>query len=87
MRLKVDLKSPFWRSVSSECSQNFDAVADLDSPLETNIIDVTYVDDEAAMLTARTPKLLDAGIAAMIKSYVDAFRRYGLQINWRPGKI
>ena len=47
---------------------------------------MTYVDDEAAMLTARTPKLLDAGIAAMIKSYVDAFRRYWLQTNWRPGK-
>ena len=81
LRLKVDLNSPVWRAVADAQSYAFDAVVDLYSPAEANVIDVTYVDDEAAMLTARTPKLLDTGIQAMIKAYVDAFQKYGLQIN------
>ena len=73
LRLKVYLASPFWKAVQTSSSQNFDDIVDLYSPSVATVIDVTYVDDEAAMLTAMSPKVLDVGIDVMIKAYVGAF--------------
>ena len=48
--------------------------------------DATYVDDEALVLVARSPILLDKAIDKLLEVLVDVFSKYGLNINWAPGK-
>jgi len=48
--------------------------------------DATFVDDEALVLLARSPLALDAAMNIMLQSLVEIFSRYGLIINWMPGK-
>ena len=62
--LKVDDEKPFWSSDDgSWCT--------VDAP----VVEVTYVDDEAAVLVAIPPAALDVAIEAMLPAYVDLFRK------------
>ena len=56
------------------------------APIEKPVCDATYVDDEALVLLAKSPKLLDEGIDIMLEILVSTFSSFGLDINWAPGK-
>jgi hypothetical protein len=51
-----------------------------------NILDAAFVDDEAIMLTAKTPAKLDMAINILLESLVKIFAILRLEINWKPGK-
>jgi hypothetical protein len=53
---------------------------------DTPVVEVTYVDDEAAVVVAPSPAALDIAIDILLRSYVEVFSDYGLVINWHKGK-
>ena len=55
-------------------------------PQETHTCDATYVDDEALVLLAKSPDLLDSAINVLLGSLVSVFSSFSLAINWDPGK-
>ena len=60
--------------------------SDTSSPSSAEAIDATYVDDEAFVLVAKSPKLLDGAIDILISTLTTVFAKYALDINWRKGK-
>ena len=56
------------------------------APKERHACDATYVDDEALILLAKSPRLLDEGIEVLLNTLVGVFRKFGLSINWALGK-
>ena len=52
----------------------------------TNVIDATFVDDEAIVLVARTSRLLDLAIQKLLEIVVRVFSLLSLKNNWLPGK-
>jgi len=50
------------------------------------VFDITFVDDEAVILTAAVPKTLIKKLEEAIKILVRVFGYYGMRINWKPGK-
>ena len=73
--LKVAGSEPFWASDDGTWDTS-------DAP----VVEVTYVDDEAAVVVSRSPAALDTAIEILLQSYVDVFSDYGLVINWQKGK-
>ena len=73
--LKSSSSQPFWSSDDGTWD-----TADVD------VVEVTFVDDEAAVVLAPSPKALDAEIECLLSAYVEAFSDYGLSINWNKGK-
>ena len=65
---------PFWNAKPSSATSS------------EHLIDVTFVDDEAAILLARTPAQLDRSIDIMLFTYASVFAKFMLVINWAPGK-
>ena len=53
---------------------------------EAVVFDVTFVDDEAFVLTAAWPRTLLKKLARAIALVVECFEHYGMTINWKPGK-
>ena len=51
-----------------------------------DVVDVAFVDDECIVLLAKTPKLLDVAIQALLRILVVTFGNMHLAINWSPGK-
>ena len=51
-----------------------------------DVVEVTFVDDEAASIVASTPAALDKAIDVMLDSFGTAFADFGLVINWAKGK-
>ena len=45
-----------------------------------------HVDDEALVLLAKSPGLLDKGIEIMLNTLVSTCSKFGLDVNWAPGK-
>ena len=50
------------------------------------LVDCTFVDDEAVILLASSPKKLDHAIDIALNAFVDVFSTFSLIINWAPGK-
>ena len=50
------------------------------------VIDATFVDDDAIVLVAPTPRLLDHAISRLLEITVQVFSLLSLRINWKPGK-
>ena len=48
--------------------------------------EITYVDDEALLLAAPSPRLLNRAIALLLECLCQTFREFGLIINFAPGK-
>eukprot|EP00973_Karenia_brevis_P055075 7656627-Karenia_brevis.AAC.1 len=53
---------------------------------ETHVVDAAFVDDEAVVLVARTPQLLDAAIDIALDALVDIFDCLHLELNFKAGK-
>ena len=54
--------------------------------IETIVFDVTFVDDEAIVITAAVPRTLVSKFDRAVELLVEAFDHYGMSINWKPGK-
>ena len=80
LRVRVNGSEPLWTTGADDTSLS-------DDHDWQDIIDVTYVDDEAALITAKSPRALNRAIHIMLEIYAATFNKYGLSINWRPGKI
>ena len=50
------------------------------------LCDCTFVDDEAVVLLAKSPKTLDKSIDCLLSTLVGVFSNFCLKINWAPGK-
>ena len=53
---------------------------------EEVVFDVTFVDDEAIVLTAAVPKTLKRKFERVVNLLVKTFAFFGFTINWKPGK-
>ena len=62
--------SPFWHSSKGE-----------NSGVEENIIAATFVDDQAIVLMASSPRILQRAIKVLLDILPDTFRRFRLDIN------
>ena len=51
-----------------------------------DVVDVTYVDDEAVMATAHSPKSLRMAAEIIVDTFSDVFKSSGFRINWNKGK-
>ena len=56
------------------------------SQTSRDIIDVTFVDDEAIIITARHASALLSKISVAVQIVDQTFRRYGMIINFSKGK-
>lgn len=74
---KLD-SAPFWASLGSRTSWGNDG--------DNSVVEVTYVDDEAAMLAAPSPKQLSLAINLLLDELVSIFAAFGFHINWSAGK-
>jgi hypothetical protein len=54
--------------------------------LPTEIVEATYVDDEALYLAAPTAKRLEQVMGISIEILIRTFHEHGFTINWKPGK-
>jgi len=59
---------------------------DAQCPCSAEAVDATYVDDEAFVLLAKSPKLLDVAINVLLESLTTVFSKFCLDINWGRGK-
>ena len=50
------------------------------------ILDVTFVYDEAIAIVATVPATLTANLTIAVRELRKTFSKYGLLINWKPGK-
>ena len=57
-----------------------------DSLTQVETCDVTFVDDEALFLERQSPDQLVEDTGRVLAAVSSTFRRYGLKLNWRPGK-
>ena len=57
-----------------------------DEAKSTEVIDVTFVDDEAMMLVARSVGTMLKYIDILLDTVTSVFRRCHLELNWGPGK-
>ena len=53
---------------------------------EVPIFDVTFVDDEAIVITAAVPATLSQRFSRAVQLLVEVFDHYGVAINWKPRK-
>ena len=79
LKVTADNGSPFWATGSSHYSWD-------PSDDGEQIVEVTFVDDEACTLAASSPKLLTDAIDLLLTELVKAFLMFGFRINWNPGK-
>lgn len=61
-------------------------VPDPPTERDTIVFDVTFVDDEAFVITAAVPSTLTRMLGRAITLLAEAFVWYGMQINWQAGK-
>jgi hypothetical protein len=52
----------------------------------TPFVEITYVDDEAMMLAARSPAMLVVAYNMLLRTLCDTFAEFGFVINWSEGK-
>ena len=52
----------------------------------TIVFDITFVDDEAAVITASVPAHLLSNLQLLVNALIERFAFYGMEINWKPGK-
>ena len=50
------------------------------------VFDVTFVDDEAIVITASVPATLITKFRRAVELLIEVFEYYGMSINWKPGK-
>ena len=50
------------------------------------VFDVTFVDDDAIILTAAVPATLSLRFTRAVQLLIEVFDHYGMTINWKPGK-
>ena len=83
LKLKYDKTLPIWAEElpSTVTSELFSGDHDC-----VEAIEVTFVDDEALVVMARTIAQLDNAIAATLEAVVRVFVKYNLIITWQPGK-
>ncbi|CAK0861759.1 unnamed protein product [Prorocentrum cordatum] len=60
--------------------------ADASAQDERSILDITFVDDEAAMVVTAVPKTMSTKFAFVVNSLRRCFHKYALDINWKAGK-
>ena len=61
-------------------------MSNTDRVQETIVFDVTFVDDEAIVITASVPTTLTRKFRRAVQLLIETFERYGMSINWKPGK-
>ena len=71
LRLRIP-KSPFSDEAAGEDS--------------TELLEVIYVDDLAAIIFARSPAVLRDALETFAETLIEVFAPLGLSINWRPGE-
>ena len=50
------------------------------------VFDVTFVDDEAIVITAAVPSTLSRKFSRAVQLLIEVFDHYGMTVNWKPGK-
>ena len=73
--LKAADQEPFWSPESGSSDVH-----------DVPVVEVTYVDDEAAAVVASSPATLDTAIDCMLRAYCEVFAMFGLSTNWQKGK-
>ena len=58
----------------------------MDCGQEMIVFDVTFVDDEAIVVTASVPATLARKLRRAVQILIETFEHYGMSINWKPGK-
>jgi hypothetical protein len=74
--LKLADGTPFWSSRTPEACETVDV----------DVIEVTFVDDEAAITMASSPVKLEKAISIVVDAFNRTFAEFGLTINWKKGK-
>ena len=70
-------------SINRSC---WESPCEADCAEEVNVVDVTFVDDEAGMITAESPRALNVAIYSVLEAFVEVFHAVGLIIHWSKGK-
>jgi len=60
---------------------------DMDAGTPKEVVEATYVDDEALYLAAPTAKRLHEVMGLSIEILIMTFHEHGFTINWKPGKM
>ena len=83
------LGQPFWQHAPVPEGKNgrrTDNESSVDGAIKVETCDVTFVDDEALFLERKSPDRLVEDTGKVLAAGRSTFRRYGLKLNWRPGK-
>ena len=80
LRLICDRNRPPW------CAADACEGEDVDEQHCADIVDVTFVDDEALMVTAGTPAALTKAVTELLEVVTEIFLDFGLSLNWKRGK-
>ena len=83
LHVKVNNEMPFWSSSGASTSFSNTCLSD---PCFNQVVEVTYVDDEAFHVAASSPKILMAAIPVVMRNICQVFRYFGFKVNWKPGK-
>ena len=74
---------PFWSGGGAQFSFSKTCLTD---PDYEQVVEVTYVDDEAVHIAASSPKTLMSAIPVLMRHLCQVFMYFGFKINWKPGK-
>ena len=77
LSLKFSNSSPLF------CS---DPVSNASDVVDVVVVDVTFIDDEAIIVTAKSPDILDAHIAKVVEIVYCVFRDHFMTVNFKKGK-
>ena len=83
LHAKMRGSKPFWSADGVQLSFSKTCLAD-DS--YDQVVEITYVDDEAIHIAASSPKVLMASIPVLMRHLCQVFMYFGFKINWKPGK-
>ena len=83
LQVKANDDMPFWSGGGASTSFSNTCLGD---PTFHQVVEVTYVDDEAFHVAASTPKCLMAAIPVVMRNVCQVFRYFGFKVNWKPGK-
>ena len=57
-----------------------------DAACTDELVEATYVDDEAVAIVASSPRALRAALQEVVTAYQEIFAKFGLTLNWGRGK-
>lgn len=73
VKSKTDM--PFW----AHCPEQY-------KTQDHEVVEATFVDDEALALVASSPKALDKAIGMLLEIVTEVFEQFLLKISWKKGK-